>query len=227
MLVFSCVSCESNHSLTSKHEGLFPATIPTNICYLRTKRKAKILGMEATYNATGTIIEGKYIVTAAHNLYDSWKSNLIEVEVIYKSSIGEVKTSTITKEEIQRTRKTSHYTLSYPTDYAFLRLGNAVDIADSVKINTEVSINDIKNIKVAGYPDGTLLYGSGAIIRPIPNDATFYYAVDTVKGMSGGPVWTEFNSEDLLVGIHVSEGRARLIDPNLIDDFEKWKKLVR
>lgn len=44
--------------------------------------------------------------------------------------------------------------------------------------------------------------------------------------MSGGSVWTVYNGINSLVGIHVSEGRARIVNNELINDFEHWRALL-
>ncbi|GAA6170250.1 trypsin-like serine peptidase [Sessilibacter corallicola] len=217
------VSCASVPVNIGESSDIFPDKVPSNICYLRTVRSIPIIGLRFGFNSTGTLIERQYLVTAAHNLYDSWFTKLISVQVSCKDSSGNTVTSIVGKNGINKTRKVGHYNRDYSTDYAFLKLNNPISVSESITLNRSVNINEIPTIKVAGYPDGKLKYGTGNVFQPIPNDSTFYYEIDTVKGMSGGPVWAAYKNVDSLVGVHVSEGRARLVDNKLIDDFENWK----
>lgn len=204
-------------------QELFPDHVPSNICYLRTVRAVRLFGFRSGYNSAGTLIEGKYLVTAAHNLYDSWRTKLISVQVSCKDENGTVVTSVVDRSGIEQTRNAGHYDRKFPTDYAFLKLNNPLAVKESVTLNPAARIDEIDTIEVAGYPGGKLKYGAGDVKKPILDDSTFYYSVDTAKGMSGGPVWAIHHGVGSLVGVHVSEGRARVVDSRLINDFENWK----
>lgn len=184
----------------------------------------RFLGVRIGFNSTGTLLEGEYLLTAAHNLYDSWRTRLISVQVSCKGRDGNLETSIVMEDDIQRARKVGHYNKTYSTDYAFLKLDERLPVQESVSLNRALNVQDIHQIEVAGYPGGLLKYARGNLVRPVPGDATIYYQVDTAKGMSGGPVWAEYQGVESIVGVHVSEGRARLVDNELIDDFEQWKK---
>ncbi len=226
MLVAGLTACSTTTINTTSNEELFPEKVPGNICYLKTTRKSHLLGSKSSYNATGTIIDQNHIVTAAHNVYDSFWTDLVEVSVTYKSSNGAIVTTVIPLEVIEETRKVSHYDEKFPQDYAFLYFEEPAQVGNSISLNTSTPIDSIEGIKVAGYPGGKLTYGEGMVTKPIPGDSTFYYDVDTAKGMSGGPVWASVDGKDILVGVHVSEGRARVIDEALVEDFENWKQSI-
>ena len=217
------VSCASVPVNVDKPHEMFPDKVPSNICYLRTIRSVRLFGFRFGFNSTGTLIEGQYLVTAAHNLYDSWRTKLVSVQVSCKGSDGNVVTSIVGKNGIDRTRKVNHYDRGYSTDYAFLKLDDTMPISESITLNRTATINKVSVIEVAGYPGGKLKYGTGKVVQPIPSDSTFHYEVDTARGMSGGPVWATYESTNSLVGVHVSEGRARVVNDELIDDFENWK----
>lgn len=221
------VSCASVPVRVENPGNLFPETVPSNICYLRTVRSARLIGIRTGFNSAGTLVEGQYLVTAAHNLYDSWRTKLVHVQVSCKGSDGNMVTSLVDRKGIERTRKVSHYDRGFSTDYAFLKLDDPLPVAESITLNRSARISEIPVITAAGYPGGQLKYGSGRVLQPIPTDSTFYYKIDTAKGMSGGPVWATYQSTSSLVGIHVSEGRARAVDSDLINDFERWKSSVR
>ena len=225
--VLLLASCASVPISVEEPDQMFPDKVPSNICYLRTVRSVRLIGIRTGFNSTGTLIEGQYLVTAAHNLYDSWRTKLVSVQVSCKGSDGSVVTSVVDKSGIEKTRKVGHYNRSFSTDYAFLKLNESLSVEESIRLNKSANISEIQAIEVAGYPGGVWKYGAGNVVLPIPDDSTFYYEVDTAKGMSGGPVWTTHQDGDSLVGIHVSEGRARVVNSALIDDFETWKAALR
>ena len=215
-------SCSAPRETIAEQAKLFPANVPDNICYLKTTRQVRFLGIKRTFNATGTIIDGQYIITAGHNVYDSRRTKLKEILVTYKSKNGTVESVTVPIDIIKLTRSDSHYNGAFSDDYAFIRLKDPIELNESIGLNPDVRLRSLEEVEVAGYPGGRLQYGKGAIKKPLPNDSTFYYDVDTAKGMSGGPVWGGENRDSLL-GVHVSEGRARAADTHLIEEFEKWK----
>lgn len=220
-------SCSTIKQSPENRSALFPSHIPSNICYLNTVRSQNfIFGRKISFNATGTIIDGQYLITAGHNVYDSFWTKFVEVDVVYKSSSGKIVTTNISNEMIQKSLKISHYDdngHSYSYDYAFLKLTEPIDVTESIKLGAGKEINKINHIEVAGYPSGILKYGKGSVLKPIPKNHTFSYDIDTAKGMSGGPVW----ANDYLVGIHVSEGMARTVDGELINEFNKWKDKLK
>ncbi len=220
-------SCASVPISVEGPAEMFPDKVPSNICYLRTVRSVRLIGIRTGFNSTGTLIEGQYLVTAAHNLYDSWRTKLVSVQVSCKASDGSVVTSVVDKSGIEKARKVGRYNRDFSTDYAFLKLNESLPVEESIRLNKSANISEIPAIKVAGYPGRVLKYGEGNVVRHIPDDSTFYYEVDTAKGMSGGPVWATYQGVDSLVGIHVSEGRARIVNSALIDDFENWKTALR
>ncbi|NGP89938.1 trypsin-like serine peptidase [Fodinibius halophilus] len=222
-------SCASIPITLDKPQKMFPADLPSNVCYLKTVRAVRIIGFRTGYNSTGTLIEGQYLVTAAHNLYDSWRTRLLGVQVTCKADDGSIVTSIVSKEGISKTRKVSHYNKEYATDYAFLKLNKPIPVTEILTLTRDTNIENVQEIEVAGYPSIKLEHLTGKVKHPIPNDSTFYYEVDTKKGMSGGPVWPTSQSTGTvpLLGIHVTEGRARIVNSDLIDDFENWKDSLK
>ena len=214
MLLAGCASTPSSIDV-----GLFPETVPSNICYLKTTRQIRFLGLKTSFNATGTLFRDRYLVTAGHNVYDSWRTRLIGVDVFCKGVRGAVVHSRLESDQIERNRLVSQYDETFNNDYAFLRLEETIDVVPSLSLPEAHILDSVETISVAGYPGGLLTQGSGLVVKPLPSDGTFYYEVDTAKGMSGGPVWTE---QEILVGVHVAEGRARLVDPAMITLFNQW-----
>lgn len=203
---------------------LFPDHLPDNICYLQTTRAARIVGIRTHWHSAGTLIGGEYLVTAAHNVYDSARSTLVGMTVACKSTTGEIVRSTLSRADIEHTREVSHYDRTFATDYAFLRLPRPLPVAEEAVLNRDVDLGSLPQVEVAGYPDGVLRYGAGPITSPNRQRETFSYGVDTAKGMSGGPVWARLpDGRVLLVGVHVMEAGARRVDAGMLGRFDAWR----
>jgi len=182
-----------------------------------------------SFNSTGTLFEGKYLVTAGHNVYDSWKSDLENIALTCKAKDGTIARASIDRQQILSTRFDKHYTSanhSFSQDYAFVALKSPIPVESSLNLPNKESFN-FSEVEVAGFPGGVLRYGKGQYVK---NDQllkhTFKYTVDTTKGMSGGPVWLYHNNKSFLIGVHVSEGMAREVDSKLVERFETWKNEV-
>lgn len=213
------VSCTSSPATDSNSSELFPAYVPSNICYLNTTRSARIFGFRSTWHSAGTLLEGRYLVTAAHNLYDSWKSKPIQVLVTCKEKDGSIKSSLISQHGIDKTREIEHYDYSFSQDYAFIKLEETLNVEEEISLNDTLNFSEINEVEVAGYPDGKLSYGKGLVIKPIQTNSTFTYKITTAKGMSGGPVWAGGS----LVGIHGFPGGGRQANSELIEKYINWK----
>ena len=222
------MSCSSTvPPLPDNAAVLVPEDVPDNLCYLRTTRKARLIGTSSTWHSAGTLIEGQYLVTAAHNIYDSRWTRPFSVTVTCKSISGEVVRATLTRADIEQTREVSHYDRTFPTDYAFIKLPESLAVAHEVVLNRDIDLDDISRVEVAGYPGGVLRYGEGPITSRNRALSTFYYDIDTVKGMSGGPVWAGLSDGRLLLlGIHVTEGGARHVDAEMLRAFDAWQERV-
>ncbi len=223
--VFS--ACASVPIAVGPAHEIFPDTLPSNVCYLRTVRAIRLTGVRLGYNATGTLMAGQFLITAGHNLYDSWRTKLISVQVSCRGRDGAVVTSVVGAERLKQARKVDHYTRRFPTDYAFLRLDETIDVAESIQLSRHADIGNGTHIAVAGFPGGRLEYGTGPVTVPHIVDSTFRYAVETKKGMSGGAVWSTEHGVLSLLGVHVSNGRARMVDDGLVADFERWRNVLQ
>jgi V8-like Glu-specific endopeptidase len=187
---------------------------------LKTTRAARVFGIRTTWHSAGTLLEGQYLVTAAHNLYDSWKSKPIRVLVSCKGKNGEVISSVISQQGIDKAREIEHYDYSFSQDYAFIKLDEALNVEEQISPYETLDLSKIDEVEVAGYPGGTLRYGKGSVIKPIQSESTFTYNVPTARGMSGGPVWTGGS----LVGVHGFPGGGRQVNSELIKNYVTWKK---
>jgi V8-like Glu-specific endopeptidase len=191
LILFVISSCATTPVAIKKvHQEMFPELIPSNVCYLRTVRTLRLIGYRTVWHSAGTLFEGQYLVTAAHNLYDSWRTKLLSAQVFCKDDNGKVVTSFVSREGLEKNRETSHYKRNYSTDYAFLKLIDPIDVSTSITLKRNIDIDSIDRIEIAGYPKSKLRYSSGVKNHSIKSDSTtFYYNIDTAKGMSGGPVW--------------------------------------
>ena len=205
--------------------SLFPDHLPSNICYLYTTRKARVFGFESNWHSTGILFDGKHLITAGHNVYDSLGTKLHKVDVFCKTSDGSIVDSTLNRDDIERTRENKGYVNSghsFNYDYSFLKLSKELPVAESLSLSADVLIGADSPIEVAGYPGGKLVYKQGETKGKV-NNSLMAYKFETFKGMSGGPVWATNNGTVYLVGVHVKNEGARVVDAVLLDDYKNWK----
>ncbi len=97
------------------------------------------------------------------------------------------------------------------------RLPTADESESLVHVGTEIF--------AAGYAaetnDGGILFHAKGTIKTV-EPAEFQYELDTEKGMSGGPVWTNVGSEHVVIGVHVKEGGAKRLAKDALADIAKW-----
>lgn len=212
------VSC-SRTPVQPNVDDMFPDYVPSNLCYLFVTRRLHVLGAKSTWHSAGTLIEGQYLVTAAHNLYTSTWSKPVNVKVTCKNSSGSIDTRYIDAAGIGSTLEVDHYDTTFSQDYAFIKVPASIDVLEEITLEAVPQLPEITDIEVAGYPGGKLKYGKGPLKKPIKPGLTFKYDVTTAKGMSGGPVW----ASTTLVGIHGFPSGGRRVDPGLLKHYQDWK----
>ena len=88
-------------------------------------------------------MDGRYLVTAGHNVYDSRWSRLVGMTVTCRSSEGGIVQSTLTRDDIERTREDGHYVRTFATDYAFLKLPEPLPVENDAVLNRDVPLEEI------------------------------------------------------------------------------------
>ena len=210
-----------------------------SVCHLRTQRK-RALFFSGGATGSAVLVENRYLVTAAHNVADfpggiSSNGHRIEVRcgvthvdentpadtILYRSEIrnGAVSAPRYRYNPLRPSN-------AFFNDFAFVDLG--ADFASTQ--SSQLMILDAAQMSspfiLSGYPgedyDGNTLYSTH--VTPTNLSSSFLdYDFDTRTGNSGGPVFVEAGDDHHVVAIHVTEGRGRVIDAELIADFERWK----
>jgi V8-like Glu-specific endopeptidase len=126
---------------------------------------------------------------------------------------------------------TSSFRLATLDEIAFF--SHAVNIEDADSKPT---------IFVAGYPhgssmvagieaingkfDGSRLMHIETVATRVSSDGVIDYGFrNTVGGMSGGPVWIKKGTEYVIVGVHVTNGGAFLLDKSIIEQYMKLRAM--
>lgn len=202
-----------------------------NVVHLYVRRRRGLL-MQTENNSTGVVIEGQYVLTAAHNVYTTFLSKVKSISVsIGKASVDGRDTMSVYHSRVAR----GYDWKMFKRDFAVLKLPQPVATAKPFKLVAVASADDVAGqLHLAGYPGasggerngknlftgtGTATYSAGSEILD--------YDVDTETGNSGGPVWiADAEGNPRAVGAHVTElhgnhGRARLANQDMVDEVHR------
>jgi len=211
----------------------------SDICHLDVDRR---FGSGAL--STGVLIEGRFLITAAHNIHDY---NFIRRVNGIKVRCGEAIVGKdepaleLTRSEITasrfvapnyRWRRNKSKEFSY--DYAFLDLGVDLTETSFFDVTHFDQVDASQGLFVAGYPgknlcgdpeicDARHLYEGHGDYEPSSLPDRIEYAVKTARGMSGGPVWAVNDGQNFLVGVHVTGKGARVINDSFLGHWRNWR----
>lgn len=200
-----------------------------NVCHLKVERKKFASGAQA--NSTGALIaDGRYVLTAAHNVYSPFYNRAKRIEL----RCGVADADAVEPQRVATYRQAivapGYFWRKFHRDFALIRLDTPLPQAVPSRI-APFSAGDPAPVRIAGFPgdddaatpyNGRRLYsgeGQGRL------DGTMLrYPIDTFPGNSGGPVWQDSAGEMRIRGVHVegtgSSGAARAVDPSFIRDIE-------
>ncbi|HEU4559320.1 MAG TPA: serine protease [Longimicrobium sp.] len=216
-----------------------------NVCHLTTRRQQwKGLWIHAwnpKFSGSAALIEGRYLITAAHNVADYPLANrLMRLEVRCNAPIAanqkpdvvlhrhQLKAQVAVPRYAYRVRIPPS-TRKFQFDYAFVDLGTVLPIPNQFALSPEVHPDSGTVIFLAGYPGGdisntdTLFRAEGAVMDQRPPNL-FSYTIATATGNSGGPVWLVRDDEIYLVGVHVADQVARRVDERFYNDWQAWRR---
>jgi V8-like Glu-specific endopeptidase len=198
-----------------------------------------------TSEGTGFLIAPNIVLTTSHNLNDpnpnfggGPASNMV-VQFPTLPAIRALKwtaTATWVKADcFSPERGLSAY------DFGIIVLPQAIDATvNPLRYTASSSPGDIPLITVAGYPEGTSQL-QGAQVQPVvPDrgqdilDSRIFYPVNTIPGMSGGPVYINSGTGVVAIGIHTSFnndypdgvpdglGSGLLLTPSVVAVIQQW-----
>jgi hypothetical protein len=86
------------------------------------------------------------------------------------------------------------------------------------------SVTEVEAIN--GQFDGSRLMHLETVATDVSKDGVIYYGFkNTVSGMSGGPVWIKKGAEYVIVGVHVTNGGAFLLDKTIIEQYKQLRSM--
>jgi len=167
------------------------------------------VGTGAPFNGTGFLVnfrdlDQNIIMTAGHNIFRE-KRRVTSIKIFF-SEVLKVPNNTITAtgDQLIVSKEYESDPEDDIEDYGFIVFGNGKrdeklgGMAFSALI-TDDSLKSIKQGNVAGYLNNKLERASGKF-GPI-RDKQLSYHIKTEQGISGGPVWVDYQRCDTVVGI--------------------------
>ena len=215
----------------------------SSICHLSTtRRNISTLWLSHTrYHGSAALIDGRYLLTAAHNLFNYPFSSLTSLSVTCgeKDINNSEADITLTKYELERAIHIPRYesrlfnkSKKYEYDYAFVDLGKVISDQRSFTLDHTDYFLSVEpgslplKVAIGGYPGGKISDGNAMYIgRGNSTNADLnlvHYNVRTATGNSGGPVWYESNGKYYIAAVHVANSTGRLVNLTLISDWDSW-----
>nr|WP_274622719.1 serine protease [Myxococcus fulvus] len=210
------------------------------VCHLTTRRRnIKKLWIGDVYSTgSAALAQGRYLITAAHNVYDyplGWLDH-VDVSCNQKTATAETVIASLNREHIKQRVSAPGYAWrlhgaerKFEFDFAFIDLGTSVMDDDPFLVDERVVPRVGEALFLGGYPGGDISHpanklhlGSGVVVGIDNNLMT--YDIETATGNSGGPVWVTREGKHYLVGVHVSDGRARLFNASF---FTAWNRFLK
>jgi len=215
-----------------------------SVCRLATVRHGpgKLLGKEKKSFGSAALIENRFLLTAAHNVFDYPFSKLMSVSV----TCGDVEietakvVATLNREQIKQQVHVPRYEFRWPNtrkkfefDYAFIDLGKTLSQSSSFVLSPKSSGKSSNIVNISGYPgggisgerkrDGQQLYkGTSSQIHTNLNLIT--YNIETKTGNSGGPIWVGERAPYQIIAVHVNDFGGRRVEKTLLKDWNDWRK---
>lgn len=208
------------------------------VCHLTTTRRniKKLWIGDIISNGSAALVQGRYLITAAHNVYDyplGWLDN-VDVSCNTKQASEATVNVSLNREQIKKQVSVPRYAWrmhgaekKYEFDFAFVDLGKDLEHGAEFQVDDKVIPQIGEELFLGGYPGGTisdahtLHVGKGKVVDINLNLMT--YDVLTAKGNSGGPVWLKRDNKYYLVGVHVSDCKARLLNESF---FSAWNEFL-
>lgn len=202
--------------------GPVAGTLMENVCHLSTARFPWGGG-----SSTGVLFEGRYILTAGHNIYqDISRLKRVTVRCGVTTARSDLRCDRDPNcQEVAKgwqTMDAQHYdlfNLVNQHDYGVIRLNTPIATTTPVTLADAVPAIGGK-LLLAGYPagksvyDGRTMTSASAQVTEV-NDVSgkLEYNINTFTGNSGGPVWQVLpDGSYKLLAIHIQPSEGRLVN---------------
>lgn len=198
-----------------------------SVCHLTTQRQRLGVLPRTPFNSTAVVYRGRYLITAAHNVYSPWNSRLRELHVACGGR--EPSAAEHFSVDPSRIRVAQGYDWRrFHRDFAVIALPQPVRVDEAFELAPPDGA--VRPVLVAGYPgsapenermNGRRLFTGESEGVVDPTGPFIRYGVKTYTGNSGGPVWYAGPEGPVLAGIHVSQSKARIADAEFIAEVER------
>ena len=209
-----------------------------SVCHLKTTRRGpRTLWLwESQNTGSAALIENRFLLTAAHNVFDYPANKLTSISV----TCGETDTAaskalvTLDRQQIKTSVHVPRYEYrirnepkNYEFDYAFIDLGK--DISQISEFSLGPINPNIQKVFIGGYPGNRISTGdklhSGNSTETFADQNRLSYDIYTATGNSGGPIWTQ-GTEGIypIIAVHVTDSGGRLVNDTLISDWNAWRQ---
>jgi V8-like Glu-specific endopeptidase len=202
----------------------------SNVCHLHSRRST--WRGQTWNNGSAILYRGRYLITAAHNVYSIPSSKVMSViAACGQSEAPEAAHFTI---DLSQVRVAAGYRWvprkRFSRDFAVIRLSAPLPGETAVELFPGDLSPDPLPIELAGFPgrederdgmNGWRMFKGKGIATPERGKPFLNYDFDSEKGNSGGPVWTMAGTVPVLVGIHVRGSGARIVDQFFRDEVNR------
>lgn len=196
-----------------------------SVCHLRATRP-RVLWLGGQANSSGVIYQGRFLITAAHNVYSPSYNRLTSLKV--SCGVADAAQGQHIDIDLSRIRVApGYFWRRFGRDFAVVELPQSFTVQRPFSLDSEAT--DFSNLNIAGFPgtndatdrmNGERMFtgtGTGSAVGRLLS-----YQILTFAGNSGGPVWNETPTGPALVGVHVlgPEGQARRVDQGFLHDLD-------
>lgn len=206
-------------------------TAMENLCQLTVRRGALLGLVGSTYNSSAVLYQGRFLLTAAHNVYGG---SLRSIDVrcgTADASSGPVTAHILPDATAYAASYRGHG--DYRHDLGMIRLPAPVTLSAGVPPVVLADTLPVTgtNVRLSGYPGQRIndperlanakrLFSGTGVVLDEARPGLIAYFIHTTTGNSGGPVWVERPDNSLqLVGIHVVGYFSRGAGARQVDDW--------
>jgi V8-like Glu-specific endopeptidase len=213
-----------------------PGSHFNNVCHLTIHRKFLMFSSQSSGSAV--VYQGKYLITAAHNIYQQ-RSRVTKIivrcgvtNIAGRAQFFEEVTSDKFFEAAEGYSPVPLGSKDFGDDYGVIKLEKPV--AGAINLPLIDGGAAAISVELAGYPGRDIAYAdrlySARTTANFGGDASAFleYAINTAKGNSGGPVFALGAGGQVraIAGIHVTNSTARAINKSSRDEIARLIKLI-